>query len=356
MNTVLRSIDQLTPEWLTYTLHQHGTLKDGSVVAFRQIDTRHMASLNFFLEIQYSSDVSDTVPRKLFLKLARPERLPLNDAEVIYYTHIAVQMPISPTPICYDAQFDPENGAYHVLLQDVSDTHAPNAFPLPPRVLHAEMMIDLMAQFHAFWWQHPCLDGELATLPTPEVIERYVSFCEAGLQPLIDFVGDRLSLSQIVTLQQVFKKHRKAMIKRAESGENLTLIHGDSHTGNFLFPLADDGRAYMIDRQPFDWSLTCWLGVSDLAYMMVHWWHPERRRMLEKPLLQRYLNKLHELGIRDYSWEQLWDDYRLCAMQSFYVAVEWCRENPAEMAWIWYPQLQNTLTAFDDLACVELLE
>jgi hypothetical protein len=60
-------------------------------------------------------------------------------------------------------------------------------------------------------------------------------------------------------------------------------------------------------------------------------------------------------GVSGYSWEQLWDDYRLCVAMGVYIAVEYCRGryNP-ETQWVWLPMLQKALTACDDLNCAEL--
>ena len=112
----------------------------------------------------------------------------------------------------------------------------------------------------------------------------------------------------------------------------------------------------MIDRQPFDWSLTTWLGVSDLAYMMVHWWETALRRQYELPILRRYHAALVERGITTYSWPQLLRDYRLCAVQSIYVATAWCaaEESLRTMRWVWWPLLLRSLAACADLRCAEL--
>lgn len=112
----------------------------------------------------------------------------------------------------------------------------------------------------------------------------------------------------------------------------------------------------MIDRQPFDWSLVVWLGVSDVAYMMVHWWDTELRRQYEMPILRHYHSSLQRQGVENYSWEQLFWDYRLCAVQSIYVATEWCSDASAthKMRWVWLPQLQKALQAYADLHCDRL--
>lgn len=353
MSPVLQSIDQFTPAWLTNTLHERGNLLAGEVITILETGRSDQFSLNYFLTIDYSDDAPSSAPRKLFLKLMRPERLPMPDSEVMYYTQVGAAMPNPPLPRCYSAEHDSECGAYHILLEDVSATHGMHTFPILPKWRHIELMIDSMAEFHAFWWEHARLDGDIAYRPTEAVIRRYVEHCRGGLQPLIDFMEDRLPPHQRDILKRVFDKHPDKMISRSAQGD-ITFIHGDSHAGNFLLPHGE-GRALLIDRQPFDWSLTSWLGVSDLAYMIVHWWFPERRRALEKRVLDYYHQRLQSLGITHYSKERLWLDYRLCAMQSLYVAIEWLREDEGGWAYVWYLELQNALTAFEDLQCGELL-
>ncbi len=112
---------------------------------------------------------------------------------------------------------------------------------------------------------------------------------------------------------------------------------------------------YLIDRQPFDWSLSTWLGAYDLAYALVHDWDVDARRRMEQPILRRYHETLAQRGIRNYTWDQLWDDYRLCVAMVVYIAVEFCRGGINESTqWIWLPMLQRALTACDDLDCAGL--
>lgn len=111
-----------------------------------------------------------------------------------------------------------------------------------------------------------------------------------------------------------------------------------------------DGSAapvYLIDRQPFSWSLTSWLAVSDLTYWIVTWWPTAIREELEEPVLRHYHAALAAAGVSDYSWPQLVADYRLCSWQSVLVAIEWCAlpEDRERMRWVWWPELQRALAA-----------
>src|SRR5437763_9876643 len=125
-------------------------------------------------------------------------------------------------------------------------------------------------------------------------------------------------------LVEIFEQDPPRMLDRTKRPEGFTLVHGDVNPGNILSPLEGDRPVYLLDRQPFDWSLTTWLGVSDLSYLMAHWWETDRRRKLELPVLRHYHASLLSHGVSGYRWEELLGDYRLCVVQSIYVATEWC--------------------------------
>src|SRR5262249_7242466 len=145
---------------------------------------------------------------------------------------------------------------------------------------------------------------------------------------------------------------------RAQNLSGITLIHGDANPGNILTPITGDRPIYLVDRQPFDWSLTRWLGVSDLVYAMVVSWETPVRRNLEEPILRRYHAALRARGVTGYSWEQLYADYRFCIVEAIAVAVEWCalEEDRKRMRWLWSSHLRRALAAFEDLGCAELWE
>ena len=144
------------------------------------------------------------------------------------------------------------------------------------------------------------------------------------------------------------------MTERLTRKKHVTFVHADAHAWNFLVPKdSNDQRVFLIDWHTFDWYLQYSTGVSDLAYMMVHNWFPDHRRRNEKSVLQRYYEKLGEYGVEGYSWDDLWHDYRLAALTSLYVVALWGGYAPT--AQTMYMQLENAMSAFQDLDCAELL-
>ena len=74
MPDVLSNLDDLTPEWLTETLHREGHLPAGEV---KSIDvTTSKPTTIAFLDVAYSDNVPE-LPTKRFLKFASPDSVRL---------------------------------------------------------------------------------------------------------------------------------------------------------------------------------------------------------------------------------------------------------------------------------------
>jgi len=120
-------------------------------------------------------------------------------------------------------------------------------------------------------------------------------------------------------LYDVFENHPAKMAEHSRHPVGFTVVHGDPNPGNILTPRNGIGRVYLLDRQLFRRSLITWPAVSDIAYMMVHWWDSSARRTLEDSVLREYHRYLLQRGITHYDQAQLVHDYRLHAVQSLYV-------------------------------------
>ncbi|MBD2054451.1 hypothetical protein H6F88_00085 [Oculatella sp. FACHB-28] len=352
----MTTVEEATSDWLTHVLQQQGYLDSGAVSDVSVDAEKSSNASTARLALTYSREATGVLPTNLFLKLCNVDTGHFGNSEICYYTAIATQIQDPPIPHCYHCAYTPDTGHYHLLLQDVSQTHASN-WNVKPAWESAAKTVDAMAKIHASWWNHSLL-STVGKFPNEEVIENYISYPAQGLSPMLDDVGKTLPQPWLDLIHHIFHGHGDQLKKRASRTKTLTCIHGDLNPGNILSPIDASGNTLLIDRQLFEWSLSVWLGVSDIAYMMVHWWDTGIRRQLEKPLLQRYHQKLEELGIEDYSFAELWSDYRLCAMQSLYVVTAWCisESERREYKWVWLPQLKKTMAACLDLECIELLQ
>jgi len=353
---VISSMDQVTAAWLTSVLVKSGAITSGEVAAFDANPGRGNWSTNALLQVRYVNGSQGTLPQRLFLKMVNVD---LGDdsfgaSEVTYYTHDYAGVAGAPLVRCHDAVFSEELQRYHVLLDDLSETHV-EAEEKTPTLEYGLVLAEGLAAMHARWWGTRRFTEAGAGMHCAVHIRRFVDISECGVSPLLNKHTTELEPHWPDTIRELFAKHPQALIERTRDDNGFTLVHGDTGEKNILVPRSGDRPIYIIDRQPFDWSLTTWLGVYDLAYAIVLDWEVETRRNLETPVLKRYHDQLVSHGVNGYTWEQLYDDYRLCAAMGVYVATEYFRGG-GEGQWVsqWLLMLRRALTACDDLACNEL--
>jgi hypothetical protein len=354
MDSAILSAEQVTPERLTAILRGQGALPRGEVARVTPGKAQTgFASCVWRLEVSYSKEAPASAPKRLFLKVSNPALAPgqFNPddlrKEILFYRVIAPAMDEAGAIPCYDAVYEPETGASHIILHDVSETHIPCLSPSSER--NCERAVDALARLHAFWWDHPRLGKDVGRFPRLEERQQDWVDAEKSTIAFMAALGDQLRGSWRAVYESVLPS-LPGLYKRHAQGRNLTLVHGDAHLGNFLFPKDPEAdRTYLVDWQ--FWHPT--IGGTDLAFMIATEWEPEIRRRLEQPLLRRYHRLLLAQGVQGYSWDDCWNDYRLSViLVSIFIPV-----------WRWavfqwkadLPTLETSMAAFEDLRCADLL-
>lgn len=347
---------QITPAWLDEVLRRSGALISGRVSRLEVASEQASWSTSVRLRVEYEPGATGRRPTALFLKMCTATEF-VGQSEPDYYMRDYVGLADAPLVPCYDAHYDPQTGAYHILMDDLSASHR-NNWNIEPTLAYGHSLARALAALHAHRWGAARLAEVGAVIPDQAKIEQYVGFCEQGMEAMLADIRGAVDPAWEPAIRDMFRDHRRLMVERTHDSVGFTLIHGDVNPGNILSPIDGPGQTYLIDRQPFDWSLTTWLGVHDLAYMMVTWWDPAQRRQLEIPVLHEYHRHLIQRGVTDYGWEQLVADYRLCIPQALYVPSEWCStENGLhEMKWVWFRELQYAMRAYEEWRCHELWE
>ena len=354
---VVTNVDQVSVEWLTAALARSGALTRGAVVSFALAEGEGNWSENAHLILTYTEEARGALPQRLFLKMVDADAGDdeyFGDSEVTYYTRDYVDVENAPLLRCYDAAYSEEIYRHHLLLDDVSESHVEST-GREPTLEYGLALAEGLAAMHARWWGGRRLAEAGAPMHNAAHIQRFVDIAEPGAGHILGRFSSELEPHWPELMRELYAKHPQAIIRRTADDNGFTLIHGDVGQSNVLVPKQGERPIYIIDRQPFDWSLTTWLGAYDLAYAMVLDWPVETRRRCEIPVLKHYHAHLLENGVADYAWERLYDDYRLCVAMGVYIATEWCRGGVNER-WthIWFPMLTNALTACDDLECAAL--
>ena len=355
---LITTSQEIDTAWLDQILRREGLLTSGALAGFDIKTSAGSWSQNAQIALSYAEGSTGEMPASLFLKTCRISD-GFGSSEVDYYTRDYVGMPGLPLVPCYSAAYSAEHGAYHLLLADLSATHN-HYWERPFTLEFGQTVARAIAALHAPYWSLNQTHPVKLSQPGAAELDRYFGHIRQGLEPLLKSAAPDIDQAQLALLPLIFERHPARLLERCQQLTGFTLVQGDINPGNILVPDNADSYQplYLIDRQPFGWSLTTWLGLSDLTYFLITWQEPDVRRKLEIPVLQSYYAELIARGVTDYTWEQLWADYRLCAIQNIYIAVEWCvlPEDVEKMRWLWLAELKRGLAAFADLDCLKLLE
>lgn len=321
---VLENLDALSAQWLTDSLRKEGHLPEGEVTSVEVTSSRPIfTSTIAFLDVTYSPDVRD-LPAKLFLKFANPESK-LDELVIVaalkeetYYRTIAPKCDPCPSRGILDVQVDPEAQHFHLLMPDYSETHIQLGFlGLPMPFETNRRFIELIASFHAQWWDHPEL-SDLGMMPEPDTVVYGLNVERIGndIRSFSDGLGEFLSPARLKLYERILasipEQRDLSGKRRLTEARNLTVIHEDAHTGNAFFPRnPETDEPFLIDWQ--SWRVQA--GTNDIAYLPLLSWYPDRRASVEKSLVEHYHRKLVECGVEGYRWEECWHDYRLSALR-----------------------------------------
>jgi hypothetical protein len=348
LNEVIPPRNQIDNAWLTSVLKKKGALTSGEI---RNIEVDCSPSTNSHITricIEYGCDARGDLPASLILKTVEADTGFVEGSEVNYYAHDYLALADAPIPTCYAARAA-DNGSYSILMDDLSDTHEKDA---SPTLEYGLAVATALARLHAFGWGKERIRELGGCIPDESKIGQYVGHVRQGLDALLEATRMGIPDSWRQAILDIFQYHPGKMLERTKNPTGFAVVHGDVNPGNILYPRTE-GKVYFLDRQPFTWSLTTWLGVSDLSYLMVQYWDTRLRRELEMSVLHAYHRQLIAHGVTSYDWDQLITDYKLCVVQAVYTVAEWCikEEDRERMRWLWRLELGRAVNAFFDLGC-----
>lgn len=361
MTSVIRSVEDATPDRLTAFLEAAG-LSQGlkvSSVGVRINDTFNSTVAH--LELRYSK-AKVVAPAKLLLKLNGEGK---GQEEVAFY-QLAEKEGVDASMLvpCLSAAFDPESGASHLLLLDVSTTHeAPverdNLLSLEgvPAEAHLRGVTEALARFHAAWWEHPRLDKHTATQLTDRYRDEdaFEAWWAGHRRDYKQFEAHGHMVSKSVhtifkdALENYPKLWGRYVKPRSQTLSGLTVTHNDCYLTQFLCPKLGHTHTYLVDFQ----SSCTDFATRDLVYLMATFWTREQRQRYERDVLRHYHRVLLEQGVKRYDLDQLFEDYRLMLIDMVFHPV-WDTTYGAAPTY-WQPKLKCLINAYLDWQCDELL-
>jgi Phosphotransferase enzyme family len=311
---LVRSVSDISESWLSDVL--------GETVIKVRVNS---GQSNWAQQLTLDADLHNGTTRTLRLKICLGETF--GPSEVEYYTRDYVDLVDAPLVRCFDAKYEPLVG-YHILLEDLAATHRDRR-DAPPTLAYGKAVAEALGRMHRHHWQS-------REVPGSDAIDRYLDTIRAGLAPI-----ERVTA---IALRDRFERHEQAFRLRWSNPQGMSLLHGDLNPTNVLTPRDAEYPVYFLDRQPFDWSLTYGVAVSDLAYFMILWWPEETRRACEVSMLRHWYDAL---GKPDYTWADAQADWKLSVEQCLNVPMEWCVDTKTlvDMRWLWETQFSRVQAA-----------
>ena len=157
---------------------------------------------------------AEAAPRSLILKMPCPatQHRPFvpGDSEVAFYAKVAPAMPAGLVPRCFDSDWQDETRQWHLLLEDLTDTHEiATPWPLPPDEATCRRMVQTLARFHAAWWDDPRLGVSIGTRVDAETARQAMQRHAGAFERFADHLGDRLSRRAAAALRALLRRRAR---------------------------------------------------------------------------------------------------------------------------------------------------
>ncbi len=360
-----------TPTWLSDVLRQAGLLRQGEVTEIEAQKTAAFNSHLAFLRLHYSADATPGLLSSVVWKRNIPEDWArAAGAEEVKFYQLIATLPDHPplAPPCYAAAYDEASGDSYLLLQDLSTTHEPPLSPARqasmvdhvPTPENSARVLDALARFHAYWWQHPLLtSGQFTVGYWTRNAERFALYLERrqrSWESLVaaeqDWLPAEIRALYEWVMPRLYHHWEHYLAPRFLNRQHLTVVHGDSYFSNFLCPKPGrSGNTYLLDWQS--------PGVDhaghDLVNLIAPFWTRTQRQHAgcELQMLQRYYQNLCSYGVTTYALEDLLTDYRSGLIFWLLMPVQ-DRFGGAGKEY-WWPKMQCLVAAFEDWECERVL-
>jgi len=311
--------DAITPEWLTSALHNRGIDARVARVESEGVGTGQLGETRRFF-LHYAGVTPPDAPTTVVGKFSSPNEVARKSgremgfykSEVMFYRELAHRAGIR-TPAVYVAELDPVTNDFVLLLEDLAPAKQGDQMR-GCTLEEARAALSEAARLHAaFWNDKSLLTADWCYVPpgaqgfyTTELIEQSWDHVKKNYQGW---------LSPEVTDVCAKYVRNHAYWNRPRDFPKC-FSHNDFRPDNMMFSPTGERVAVV------DWQTSNFLGTGmDVAYFLGGAFPREVRQQHETALLRGYHEELIGLGVRDYSFDHLMNDYRHYSFAAIAVAI-----------------------------------
>jgi hypothetical protein len=298
-----------------------------NVVIALEHDVDHDHNHDHDHEGQSSGESSPPLPCSAFLKLPAPELLTRVFCNVIrvwelechFYREVASRVPFR-VPRAYAVAH--KGTRFVMLLENLHDDpqvslHTNSDMLQGPSIAKVERCLATLAKLHASFTglspheRQSLLPGDLLPFTSPFMRAFSPLTGRLALGPCQKKAPELLT-DELATLFRRALDHWDLLLDFWFS-EPLTLIHGDSHLGNFFVNGAEMG---MLDWQAVHWGK----GIRDVQYLLIDSLPEPLLVAHEEELVRHYVSALEALGVA-LPFEEAWEQYRALSFQTWMTII-----------------------------------
>ena len=236
--------------------------------------------------------------------------------EVNFYREVAATLSIR-VPQPYHVDSGADGLPFVLLIEDIAGATCPDQIA-GISGHDAGRIIEVVARLHAAYWDSPVLDTMTWLPPMNNPLYKGgQALALARLPSFADRFGERIGPEMLGHIERACNHYGEMLDFVAGQGAT-TFTHTDCRAENYLFGgSAGPDAVTMVDFQ----LCTRHFGPWDVANLVAGSMTPDARRQHETALVERYHERLIELGVGSYSLAQCWRDYRLSLLQSCTASV-----------------------------------
>jgi hypothetical protein len=317
-----------TPDFLTALLRGSGHLVDGAVATVKPTPVGAGVGIVgqlLRLELTYSGDPGG-LPPSMVVKFPSPypqtkdiaQHYGFYRTEVECYRRSAVGGLGVTMPKMFVAETSPDDRDTVLIIEDLSHLRVGDQV-VGASVADAELLMDAAAALHARWWQSPELDSLPWLRPANNPAYKAGEQQYQQVWPLfLARYGDLVAPGSV----GIAERYGREIVERLDwvvANRPLTLSHTDYRLDNFFF---DDTNPSTPSVIVIDWQLSVRnFAAQDVSYFLVQSMTVDDRRTHGDRLIRRWYDGLVALGVRDYSWDDAYTDFRRAVLGQLSISV-----------------------------------